>query len=392
VRQTGLAEGTFLCDITGFWFAFNICLTFLFFRPDPQLGTAVRLAAFLAWLLIIVGYTVLNSAPRLERRQSNACLRWIIIYLVLAGLSIFWTSSTSPAIAATYWGGLVAEVLAVYLLLRQPPVDDNACRIVRGFVLGALLVAITAWMAPVMDDLRLGNEDFLHPNLIGFYFAIGCFAAVHLSQKQKLWSAVALALGVTTIRTLSKGAIVGFLVAGLYYLMRGSNISRKARAWIGILSTLLLASFWGLAEAYLDLYATGNNVETLTGRTYIWSQTIELFLEKPWLGHGFDSFRWTFPAFADFLPNHAHNEFLQQLFTYGIVGLVVVISAYWSFYRRVRASESSGLRSLAMAILILVLVRGIVDTDQFELCFPLWLMTMFSMTLVREESSRTIGQ
>jgi len=390
VRQTSIAHGAFLCDIAGFWFAFKSCLTFLFFRADPQLGTAFRLAAGFVWLVIVVGYAVLSPASRHERRQYNASLRWIVIYLALAGFSILWTSSSSPAIAAGYWAGLVAEVFAVYLLLRQPPVEDNARRMMRGFIVGALALAIVAWIAPATDDLRLGNEEFLHPNLIGFYFAIGALAAAHLAPKQKLWSAPAIALGVTTIRTLSKGAIVAFLVAGLYCLMRGSKISRKARVWIGILSTLVLVSFWGLAEAYFNLYATGNNVETLTGRTYIWSQTIELFLEKPWLGYGFDSFRWTFPAFADFLPNHAHNEFFQQLFTYGLVGILVVISVYWSFYRHVRASERSGLRSLAMAILILVLVRGIVDTDQFGLCFPLWLMTMFAMALVPAGSSRTV--
>src|SRR5579871_765070 len=377
--------------MVGFWFAFKSCLTFLFFRADPQLGTAVRLTAALALLVIVVGYTVLNPVPRHDHWQQHASLRWIILYLALAGISILWTSSSSRGVAAAYWAGLVAEVLAVYLLLRRPAVDDNARRMMRGFIIGAMLLAVVAWIAPATDDLRLGNEDFLHPNLIGFYFAIGCLAAAHLAQKQKLWSAPAIALGVTTIRTLSKGAIIAFLVAGLYCVMRGSKLSRKARVWIGILSTLVLVSFWGLAEAYLNLYATGNNVETLTGRTYIWSQTIELFLEKPWFGYGFDSFRWIFPAFADFLPNHAHNELFQQLFTYGVVGIVVVIGVYASFYRQVRASQKSSLRSLAMAILILVLVRGIVDTDQFELCFPLWLMTLFAMALMPARSSRTIS-
>jgi len=34
-------------------------------------------------------------------------------------------------------------------------------------------------------------------------------------------------------------------------------------------------------------------------------------------------------------------------------------------------------------MLILVLVRGLVDTDRFELCFPLWLMTMLSIALAK---------
>jgi len=49
------------------------------------------------------------------------------------------------------------------------------------------------------------------------------------------------------------------------------------------------------------------------------------------------------------------------------------------------------LKSLAMAVLILVLVRGVVDTDQFELCFPLWLMTMFSVALSNSNLSKGIS-
>lgn len=37
-----------------------------------------------------------------------------------------------------------------------------------------------------------------------------------------------------------------------------------------------------------------------------------------------------------------------------------------------------------MATLILVLARGLVDTDRFELCFPLWLMTLLAITLARD--------
>jgi O-antigen ligase len=145
---------------------------------------------------------------------------------------------------------------------------------------------------------------------------------------------------------------------------------------------MVLACFWGLLETYLDAYSQGSNIETLTGRTYIWSQSLELSLQKPWLGHGFDSFRWVFPSFNAFQPNHAHNELLQQLFAYGIAGVFVTVGVYWSFYLHIRSSVAGPLRSLAAAILILVLVRGLVDTNQFDLGFPLWLMTMLSVVLV----------
>ncbi len=381
-------QGAFLCTAGGFFLSFQSCLTFLFFESDPQFGTAVRLGVTLTWLLMVVGYTIVNPPPQASQSENRKPLLWIAMYLGLAAISMLWTKGDSLAVAAGYWAALVAEVASVYLLLRYPQVDQNARRIMYGFVAGALLVALIAWSTPAMEDLRLGNEDFLHPNLIGFHFALGTLFSIYMAQEKKWWIWVSVALGVTMIRTLSKGTIVAFLFAGLYYLLRGLKISHRGRLWIAIASSSVLICFWGLAEAYLDVYTQSNNLETLTGRTYIWSQALDFSLERPWIGHGFDSFRWTFPPFNNFLPNHAHNELLQTFFTYGIVGLVIVIVLYWSFFRHVRSSQDGGLRSLAMSVLILVLVRGMVDTDQFDLGFPLWLMTMFSVALSQTALSK----
>jgi exopolysaccharide production protein ExoQ len=376
-------SGTFLCDIGGFILAFRSCLTYLFFQSSPQVGTAVRLAGSIAWLLAVVAYTILQPPTSASLPKRSSALRWIALYVALAGVSLFWTTTASLTVEVGYWAGLLADVAAVYLLLRFEAVEENTRRTMRGYIFGVSLVAILAWTAPAMEDMRLGNEDFLHPNFIGFQFAIGALAAAWLAQRKKAWAWMAAALGVTTIRTLSKATIVALLFAGLYYLLRGLKVGRKVKVWVAIGSSMVLLSFWGLLEEYLDVYSQGSNVETLTGRTYIWQQSLNFVLEKPWLGHGFDSFRWIFPSFNQFLPNHAHNELLQQLFAYGVVGLLVVVGVYWSFYRQVRSSRQSALRSFAMAVLILVLVRGLVDTDQFDLGFPLWLMTLLSIALAQ---------
>jgi hypothetical protein len=374
-------QGVFLCNAAGFLLAFKVCLTFLFFRSNPQSGTGTTVAVTFCWLLLVVGYTVINPPKRQAGHMGVTVLRWIAAYLGLAAVSLIWTTTNSLTVAAGYWAATAADVVAIWLLLRYEPVKQNAVRIMKGFILGAALVAVIAWSAPAMEDMRLGHEDFLHPNLIGFEFAIAALFSSYLAQHKKAWTWAAAGFAVTMIRTLSKGTIVGFLFAGLYYFLRGLKISRKARLYIGLVSTTVLVCFWGLLETYLDLYTENSNLETLTGRTYIWTQSLEIAMEKPWLGHGFDSFRWVFPPFENFRPWHAHNELIQQMFAYGLVGMLIVIGVYWTFHRGVRASQNTGLKSLATTILILVLVRGLVDTDRFELCFPLWLMTMLSIAL-----------
>ena len=375
------STGLVLCNIAGFLLAVKGALTFLFFQSSPQTGAGATVALTLGWTLLVAGYTILD--PKNPRRDAPAIgvPRWILVYLALAGASLAWTTTNSVSVATAYWAATCADVIAIWMLLSYSPIQENTIRIMHGFIAGAAVVAVIAWAAPAMDDMRLGHEDFLHPNLIGFEFAIAALFSAYLAQKHKGWSWACAAFVVTTIRTLSKGTIVGFLFAALYYFLHGLKISRKTRIYIGVAGAAVLLGFWGLLEAYLDLYTSGTNLETLTGRTYIWTTALDLVTDKPWLGHGFDSFRWVFPPFEDFQPWHAHNEWIQQLFAYGLIGLIVVVAVYLSFYRRIRASRNLPLKSLATAILILVLVRGIVDTDRFELCFPLWLMTMLSIAL-----------
>lgn len=381
-RET--SQGLVLCNIAGFLLAFKGSLTFLLFQSSPQTGAGVTVALTLGWTLLVAGYAVLDPGGLSAIGSAIRVPRWILVYMALAGASLAWTTTNSVPVAAAYWAATCADVVAISILLSYEPVQENTIRIMHGFIAGAAVVAVIAWAAPAMDDMRLGHEDFLHPNLIGFEFALAALFSAYLAQKQKVWSWVCVAFVVTTIRTLSKGTIVGFLFASLYYFLHGLKISRRVRVYIGVAGAAVLLGFWGLLEAYLDVYTAGTNLETLTGRTYIWTTALDLVTERPWLGHGFDSFRWVFPPFENFQPWHAHNEWVQQLFAYGVIGLVVVIGVYVSFYRRVSASRNAPLKSLATAILILVLVRGLVDTDRFELCFPLWLMTMLSIALTAD--------
>ena len=385
-RETSLRGP--LCNVTGFLLAFKVSLTFLLFRSSPQIGSGTTVALTLGWMMLVAGYTLVDS-PALPAEDRRAKVpRWVVLYLAMAGISLLWTTTNSISVAASYWSATVADVVAVWLLLRDCSVQENTSRIMRGFVAGAAAIAVIAWASPAMDDMRLGHEDFLHPNLIGFEFALAALFCAYFAQTNRSWSWPCAAFAITTVRTLSKGTIVASLFAGLYYLLRGLNISRKTRVYIGLAAGILFLGFWGLLESYLDLYSQGNNVETLTGRTYIWSTALDIAREKPLLGYGFDSFRWVFPPFGTFHPWHAHNEWIQQLFSYGIVGLIVVVGVYVSFYRSTKASQNATLKPLATAILILVLVRSLVDTDRFELCFPLWLMTMLMIALAADPAPR----
>jgi exopolysaccharide production protein ExoQ len=79
-----------------------------------------------------------------------------------------------------------------------------------------------------------------------------------------------------------------------------------------------------------------------------------------------------------FEARHAHNELLQQFYAYGVAGVFMMIALYTSFYRQVKKLGDAPLRVLLLSLLVFVLVRGLADTEPFDLSLPLWAMIMFS--------------
>jgi exopolysaccharide production protein ExoQ len=386
LKQAQHAHGRVICLVCGFVFSIRVALTFLFFQSNPQAGTAVTLALSLVLSTAAVFLTLtFPLAGRCWSRPALSTQRWVLCYLGLSAVSLLWTTTKSVPVALGYLLGTAADVFTAWLLFREDA-EERATSIMRGFVTGASIVAAIAWCIPVTEELRLGNDDFLHPNAIGFVFAIAVLLAMFLSASSRAWTWVAIALGATLLRTLSKASIIAFIAAALYYILWGARISRSAKVKIAVVANLILLTFWGVLESYLDFYTEGSRAETLTGRTYIWAQALDIAMDKPWFGHGFYSFRWVFPQFRfDFEAWHAHNELLQQFFSFGVVGVLVVVALYWALGRQVRASSDGRLKALAIAMLIFALVRGLVDTERFDLSFPLWAIVMFSAALPRRE-------
>jgi exopolysaccharide production protein ExoQ len=369
-----------LPGLIGFLFSSRTCLAVLFFQENFSVATAVSATLSLVFLLAAAFFSV-GGKPALPASSFRTpTLRWMIAFFAFALLSVLWTAA--PAIEATgFWVAWTADVLTIWFLLRDGVAEAQATAVMKGYIWGACIVAIIAWCLPVMSDLRLGDKDYLHPNAIGFVSAIATLMAIHLSHKNKIWRWPACWLALTLIRTISKTSIAAFFVAMIFYLFKDRALTRAARIKIGLAGAVILGSLSGLLIAYFDAYAESTNPETLTGRTIIWATSGEIALEKPIFGHGFYSFHFAVPLFGEFLAAHAHNELLQQFFTLGIVGIVLVIGLYWVFFQQIRRAPKSSIKTLATGLLVFALVRGLADTERNDLSYPLWLMAMLSILL-----------
>ncbi len=92
------------------------------------------------------------------------------------------------------------------------------------------------------------------------------------------------------------------------------------------------------------------------------------------------------PPFGNemFEARHAENEVLQQFYSYGVCGLVMLVGIYGSLWRRIRKLRHSSVKVILLSTLIYVVVRGFAEANTFDLLFPLWALVLFSALVDRE--------
>jgi hypothetical protein len=377
----------------GFYLSFRLFFPLLavrVFGQDAQYGVVVSLALNYLLLILAAGGALGTAPSALPPILRLPSFRWVLLFLGFSGISLSWSVTASLPAAMAFWVGMVADTAIVVLLLRRGPLDSVMNSLMRGYIWGSCAIAIVAWLMPAQSDLRLGDEQLLGPNQIGWSCAFAFFLAQYLMRRKSgNWTLPALLLAVTLVRSLSKTTIIAFLAGQAYILLRDRSMNRKTKLLFGGLGLCVVLVFWGLLANYYVVYTNaGNQAETLTGRLGIWLYFLTEAVQKPWIGHGFHSVWKVIPPFDEFEARHAHNELLQQFYAYGAAGVFMLVALYGSLWRQLRRLSDPSLRVLFLGMLLFVIVRGFADTEPFDLSLPLWFIAMIG-ALIQHSPSRT---
>lgn len=382
-----------LPGMVGFFFSFRVAILVVMVRlflADAQSAVAAGLVCNYVLTLVAAFAAFGHVSYSLRPMLRVASFRWVLAFLVFSGYSLLWSSTASLSAAAAFWVAMAADVAIVILLLRAYPAEQTIHALMKGYIWGACTFAAIAWLLPAQSDLRLGDEELLGPNQVGYACAFALFLAQYLMRRHgRLWSIPAAFLAVTLLRSLSKTTIVAFIAGEVFILLWDRSMTRTTKLALAGCALAVVAAFQGLLTLYYTIYTNaGSQAETLTGRLGIWAYFLAASFEQPWIGHGFHSVWKVVPPFGPFEARHAHNELLQQFYAYGVVGLVLLTGLYASFWRQVRRLPTGPTRTFLLGLLIFVLVRGLADTEPFNVSLPLWFIALVGVTLARGE---TIG-
>ncbi len=157
------------------------------------------------------------------------------------------------------------------------------------------------------------------------------------------------------------GGLVSLFVMASLSLAQGVRASKRPLVLLLVAGVLLAGFLFLTPDGFIALYARTATFEGLVaeGRLLLWRETLPLIQSYPLLGCGLGTYESAFLRYKRSWPhvtdNYAHNDYLQGLAEFGVVGFLICSTLIGSIaVRALRVSlraRSPSLRLLALACL-----------------------------------------
>jgi len=338
---------------------FITAIVFLFssgiFDPRilPQLGS-FKLNDFIIAPCCFIGVLILFS----KCRPQLGAISWprlslLFAFYLFVGMSIVWSQNAMSGFMR-YGGFALVSVWCIYLVLRYQIEEILRILMVTLFCV-ALLSTFFAIFVPSIGVMSTFLEQgdwsgvYRQKNTFGRQMMLMVMAGLFLltNYKKDTLSICAVILGVTLVIMSGSRTAYGLLILGLFFMLVIHFIERPM-----VFSFILISgtggAIFGIYQVLIkDIPPIALNVENLallgttlpmTGRIGVWQYAAEWIEKSPWFGYGYDGF-WKVRQKLDgmgeateWMPNDAHNGYVDIVLQLGFIGLVVFILIYFLFF------------------------------------------------------------
>jgi O-antigen ligase len=332
------------------WMIFMVLAVLAPVLPGFDIKNSVLQIGF-SVLLVLYSFRFLKG-----RYRGGIIDALLLLFILYAALACSWSSTPWAALQHFFcflpaWG--------VFLLLRQTPVENNEkylwFALTLGFalasILGVLQLFSFKWIPACSATDRVfatfgSSEAWLISLFVIFPFLMGStqwdFLRIHPVFRYSL--GLLFLLNVLFAGVDSVG--LGFGMAGLLLLgvsFRYDFNEAKVRKLSIIFGLLLLA---------LGAFVVAKNASSVNDRVSVWKSSFQMFWDAPLLGWGGGSYNQQGYSYLstnlsprisvqpDF-ASHVHNEALELVVEYGLLGLGLWIAFLMAFTRQIFITSKS---------------------------------------------------
>ncbi len=301
--------------------------------------------ASVSWALIYAGALLLFAA---DRRALLAALQstWVLlIFPTFCLVSVFWSVEPVDTLRHAVQYGFTA-LLAFWIGARFSL--ERLFSVTAAALVFCVALSVAGAYLGVIDGTRQGDYVgaeryfvglYTQKNVFGnviVYAALALLATGAVRAQSVRFSLVAAALLPVLWLTKSTTALLLYGLAWSFFPAVWLAKMPRNKAFLFFAAMLVLIAGAGVLIALginplSDFLAMFGKDTTLTGRTVIWDRGMEIYLQRPFLGLGYQAF-WESPAYAsDVMLIRAavlesiggfHNGYLEAMVATGLVGAV----------------------------------------------------------------------
>jgi O-antigen ligase len=349
-----------------------------------------------ALFTLVLFSLILLKTKRPDAPALHGPLAWVLLFFaVWSCASIAWSIDAAMTVRRLLVFAaicLAAFAMAVSFPIRFLPLCVFVVTTLY-LCLGLSVEVFSGTFQPLAEDYRFSGT--VHPNIQGINCALMFLAAISLSKSSEdgriFFLVAALVAFLALILTKSRTAFGSVLIAQTVFFVASSRKSRVAYYILGFCCLLVFLylcwsdSFESMMMRAAFLGRDSEEISTLTGRTFLWEESIASVLERPFLGYGFHGF-WVpgqirqFSTIVGIGINNAHSAYLDVLLGIGLVGLVLYISILclgiknaFTYYRNTQDTRYGFLSILLIFCVIHGLLESeVIDFSSFQSFVLIW--------------------
>lgn len=199
-----------------------------------------------------------------------------------------------------------------------------------------------------------------HPLVTGRVIGYGLSAIIAKSiidgsvlRRVRFW---VIAIGLSTLLWLTNSRtlimIIGIIILGVFYARSTQNVRRILMALLLLLLAFLMIAMLFFPEFLYSAFSntTGQEILSINGRVDIWKSAVSTMEQMPWYGYGYQSHDLFLPSDQSWVT-HAHNTFIELLFSIGYFGTIFFIAIWAIFIKHFSNFRTSPFPALVALVL-----------------------------------------
>ena len=371
----------------------SIFLLFILFLPvswaSISIGSIYRLITIVLFALFIISSQFIIRIPSEKKKLFHT---WEI-YVFYSVVSVLWGGFTSHQLTIAF--GMILLYLISIVFVGSNVNEQNSYKIDYAWLIaGAFFVflfltgrRVTIGWGTRQSLVIMGTVTDANEFASFFAIVLSIVTILMFRSTKKIYKVLLIVFALSGVYVVlmsgSRGALLATIVAVLVTLLVGNRLTLRSVLVILVLGILFVFVF----NAYLiELIPKDTlariSIEAITkdngsGRSYIWKSAFRKFFDgnvfNILFGYGYGGIN--VPNGYGSMTSTMHNQFLQNLIAYGIIGFCLYIRLIWIVF-----CEYLKVKREYIGCLLGVLIMGLTITmgPSYKLLWIIFMIPMIS--------------